>query len=153
MNISEAKRLVTNMVNEHKALAVLAEALTLLEGGDQAIEGLIRRKKSAEVELSYAQQRLKDAEKMIASNIDEINKSLNEKKVSANKEISDFTSRISVLRQDLSDTTAKIQSETQRLMAEQRGELNKLDILIKDRVEKLDKMNLEIEKVRNKIMG
>ena len=153
MNITEAKRLVTNMVNEHKALAVLAEALTLLEGGDQAIEGLIRRKKSAEDELSYAQQRLKDAEKMIASNIDEINKSLDEKRVSANKEISDFTSRISVLRQDLSDTTAKIQSETQRLTAEQRGELNKLDILIKDRVEKLDKMNLEIEKVRNKIMG
>jgi len=153
MNISEAKRLVTNMVNEHKALAVLAEALTLLEGGDQAIEGLIRRKKSAEDELSYAQERLRDAEKMVASNIDEINKSLDEKRVSANKEISDFTSRISALRQDLSDTTAKIQSETQRLVAEQRGELNKLDTLIKDRIEKLDKMNQEIEKVRNKIMG
>ena len=153
MNISEARRLVTNMVNEHKALAVLAEALTLLEGGDQAIENLIKRKKSAEDELSYAQERLKDAEKMIASNIEEINTSLAEKKASANKEISDFTSRISALRQDLSDTTAKIQGETQRLTAEQREELNKLDVLIKDRIEKLDKMNQEIEKVRNKIMG
>jgi len=153
MNITEARRLVTNMVNEHKALAVLAEALTLLEGGDQAIENLIRRKKSAEDELSYAQERLKDAEKMIASNIEEINVSLAEKKVSANKEISDFTSRISALRQDLSDITAKIQSETQRLMAEQRGEINKLDALIKDRVERLDKMNQEIESVKKKIMG
>src|SRR3972149_148204 len=131
MNISEARRLVTNMVNEHKALAVLAEALTLLEGGDQAIEGLIRRKKSAEDELSYAQERLKDAEKMVASNIDEINKSLDEKRVSAKKEISDFTSRISALRQDLSNTTATTQSEATRFATEPWEELNKLDVLIK----------------------
>lgn len=152
MKISEARRFVKTMVDQQKALAIIGDALALLEDGDAQIEGLIKRKQTLEDEVNVAQDRLRATQAEVTEKIDELNRKHKEQMALFDAEINDKATKLAGLNKELADVRTAMHIETQRLISERSAELKKIDMLVADRANRLDKMNQEIEKVRTKIM-
>lgn len=153
MTITEAKRVVVNMAAQYKALTVISDALIVLETGEKTIVSLSKQKAAAESEMILIQAELDKTKKRIADEMEVITKNYAESKDRLTGEVDGLTVRVQTLNKNLSDTTNKIQSETQRLLAERRIKVNEIEELIKNRSNTLQEINQEINNVRTKIMG
>lgn len=157
MKVREAARLVKTLADQYSALARTAEALTLLDGADEMLDGLLQKKNSLESTIKERQEEIRKIDSESAEKFER-------DKADREKRLAGLNKQLEVAEQALAKVTAEqtaalskaataMQDQTATLLNERRQKIDSLDGQIKSKTDQLNSLTAEIEKIRKRMLG